>query len=185
MKRLVQLGALGVFCLAMTGQTTGDSGYSIGATADIARKGYACGRAKGMAEGFGEGTLRGIAALKIWEEAGCGDFEELFKPVASMLTTFIPYETVSITPTYQVEGRQLHWFGGKPLNNQCPACGEMAKRYKWLPPCGAYVLPNGMLSSDNGAHLPLKDCSLGEPQRNLTRCKRCNAAFWQDAEAGK
>lgn len=61
---------------------------------------------------------------------------------------------------------------GKPKNNRCPVCGTMAPPRKILKaqcnPAGATVgIPEWP--------------SCGEGQ-NLTRCKRCNAAFWQDAE---
>jgi hypothetical protein len=70
-----------------------------------------------------------------------------------------------ITPVFKarwsIEGRNLDWFSeGNPLNNQCPVCGTMAEPYHPL---------SGTLHSGS---VP-------------TRCKRCNCAFWQDAEPDK
>lgn len=53
----------------------------------------------------------------------------------------------------------------KPLNNQCPVCGEMAEPFRRE---GGKIV-SGWIGK------------LGETI-NLTRCKRCNAAFWQDVE---
>lgn len=58
------------------------------------------------------------------------------------------------------------------LNNQCPVCGEMAEKY---PRKGAYVADCGFYQ---GGPPTGSGCA---GTSNLTRCKRCNAAFWQDA----
>lgn len=69
------------------------------------------------------------------------------------------------------------------LNNQCPVCGTLA---------APYVRP---LTDKNGGFMrnckpageflvscdPPQLTPSGPPER-VTRCKRCNAAFWQDAE---
>ena len=69
------------------------------------------------------------------------------------------------------------WNGGKAKPNQCPACGAMAKPWRvehektlssgWM---GALAWGPGVKRER------LEDAA------NLTRCSRCNAAFWQDAE---
>jgi|ERR1017187_9625201 hypothetical protein len=63
--------------------------------------------------------------------------------------------------------------GAKPKPNQCPACGTMAKPYHPVTTyCGDYSSGQPMSA------LGLAGC---EPKMSITRCKRCNAAFWQDA----
>ena len=58
------------------------------------------------------------------------------------------------------------------LNGECPVCGEMAGKYPG--PGGAY---------DCGFYAGHPPMGSGCPGSvNLVRCKRCNAAFWQDAE---
>ncbi len=57
------------------------------------------------------------------------------------------------------------WESGKALNNQCPTCRTMADSFHNPPLCAGMKGP-----------VP---CS---PDERVTRCKRCNAAFWQDAE---
>jgi hypothetical protein len=180
MRRLALLGTLGAFCLAMTGQTSGGSGCTAAATADIARKGYACGRAKGMAEGFADGGIRQILALRIWEEAGCRDFEALFKPGEPTGKVTAPQgdtEGVGRAPAQYSLAYRLEPAVAKPLNNQCPICGEMAEPYK----------PDTRFCGDYSSGQPRSAMGLSgcEPTMTITRCKRCNAAFWQDAEAGK
>ena len=54
----------------------------------------------------------------------------------------------------------------KPLNNQCPVCGMME------PPFDTKTLVRVMVDYSN----PPKTSEI------LTRCKRCNNAFWQDTE---
>ena len=72
-------------------------------------------------------------------------------------------------PNLLVEGRELKWYhDGKPLNNQCPTCGTMAKPYvRDTRFCGDY--------SDGGPGL---GC---DPMWRVTTCDRCYAAFRQDA----
>jgi hypothetical protein len=67
---------------------------------------------------------------------------------------------------------------GKPKNNQCPVCGMMAEPFKPIPPlfCGDTLI---MLP---GGHNLGSGCDSSLLTQNCTRCKRCNAAFWQDAE---
>jgi hypothetical protein len=79
-----------------------------------------------------------------------------------------------------VEGRELRWFSdGKPLNGQCPVCGTMADPAK--------LAPGEMRWTCEGQTGKSSICSpyLTMPVQNLTRCKRCNCAFWQDAEPDK
>ena len=72
---------------------------------------------------------------------------------------------------------------GKALNNQCPVCGTMAKPYKANPPCGTFFDKQGNLKSYNSQVICGDDYKTSP--ENLTRCLRCNAAFWQDSEVKK
>ena len=56
--------------------------------------------------------------------------------------------------------------GEPPLNRQCPVCGTMAEAYKV-----------DMFYCDGEECFP--------PKARITRCARCNNAFWIDAEASK
>ena len=64
------------------------------------------------------------------------------------------------------------------LNGQCPVCGTMAEPIKWH-----------LASYSNKACDPPRTDGLAcvepnylDPGPQIRRCKRCNAAFWQDAE---
>lgn len=61
------------------------------------------------------------------------------------------------------------------LNNQCPVCGTMAAPYS-----------PGMIFNAVGTCLDRegKETACSKAPR-IIRCKRCNAAFWQDAEGGQ
>lgn len=93
---------------------------------------------------------------------------------------------IGFLPSLWVENREIHWFRDKkPLNNQCPVCGTMAA------PFHRDLVVNGLKfreweqrnaggdfqkwAKENGG-IPTG------PVENLTRCARCNAAFWQDAQ---
>src|SRR5437762_1726282 len=52
----------------------------------------------------------------------------------------------------------MQWHWGKPLNNQCPVCGEIVSKDE----------PGVAVRESRGER------SL------LVRCHRCNAAFWKD-----
>ena len=75
----------------------------------------------------------------------------------------------------------------KPLNNQCPVCGAMAE--------SLLLMPQYSISSANEFRFSGRDIILlsegnvgDQPPKmpsRLIRCKRCNAAFWQDAEEAK
>ncbi len=58
-------------------------------------------------------------------------------------------------------------------NNQCPVCGEMAAPYR----------PDTHFCGDivGGQSLGISGTYGCEGRLNIVRCKRCNAAFWQDA----
>jgi len=71
------------------------------------------------------------------------------------LQTTTSFEQVYSPPQWAIP---LDKNARSPKNNQCPVCGTMAD---------PYVRPSGT--------------SLGITF-NLIRCKRCNAAFFQDAE---
>lgn len=68
----------------------------------------------------------------------------------------------------------------KPRNNECPVCGTFAKKH------GATYVMNGYRTCDPNEGSTIdggKVCFDGRPEfvEHLTRCKFCNAAFWQDA----
>ena len=69
--------------------------------------------------------------------------------------------------------------GHKPHNNQCPVCGTMAKPYSGK---RAYTEP---WCIGSGHQFPPTKEMMAEcedpPRQRITRCLRCNAAFWQDA----
>lgn len=66
---------------------------------------------------------------------------------------------------------------GRP--NTCPVCGERAEVYR-RPTVEQYV--NFRPSGDGiSAYFDTEQVPYG-PMERITRCKRCNAAFWQDAE---
>ena len=58
------------------------------------------------------------------------------------------------------------------LNGQCPACGTMAEPFK------AYIPQAGISFGNSGDYLR----AIWYKEPRITRCIRCNAAFWQDAE---
>lgn len=67
-------------------------------------------------------------------------------------------------------------------NNECPVCGEMAPGYKrQLRKTG--FLENCQPDKENPylAVCAEQTVMYGESER-LIRCRKCNAAFWQDAE---
>lgn len=100
----------------------------------------------------------------------------LFAPLA--LAQMKVLETVK----FFVQGRELTWFSGKAMNNQCPICGSMAPPvYKWRDYSATRknctpVLDQAVVICDAP---PLLE------SEQLTRCRRCNCAFWQDAEEPK
>ncbi len=63
------------------------------------------------------------------------------------------------------------------LNNQCPVCGTMAEP---LPKLQKIAVGNCKATADPGV-VACEDI-FENPYSSLTRCKRCNAAFWQDSE---
>jgi hypothetical protein len=66
------------------------------------------------------------------------------------------------------------WVIRKPENNQCPVCGTMAEPYRTLT-----EVCNKRTATAWFPEWPT--CvELGDPR--LTRCSRCNAAFFQDAQ---
>jgi hypothetical protein len=72
---------------------------------------------------------------------------------------------------------------GKPLNNECPVCGTMAKPYERkmiqhgsginCRPSYPYSILEVCDRDEEFESLPIQDC---------IRCVHCNAAFWRDAE---
>jgi hypothetical protein len=102
-----------------------------------------------------------------------------------------------ITPVFKarwsIEGRNLDWFSeGNPLNNQCPVCGTMAEPYhptelkRVFIPCpktALYFDKTGSGLCEDWKLFPVEGSVAG--MQRLNRCKRCNCAFWQDAEPDK
>lgn len=72
----------------------------------------------------------------------------------------IKYDVYSLTDPKPDEIRPPEWYFGKALNNQCAVCGTMAEPDKKI------RVFEGRLAEWLGP----------------TRCKHCNAAFFQDAE---
>lgn len=74
----------------------------------------------------------------------------------------------------------LGWMMGnaKVMRDQCPVCGTLAPPYRCQPPCGTYFDNQGTLRA-----LSISiTCSPDQGRTiNLTRCLRCNNAFFQDA----
>ncbi len=89
-------------------------------------------------------------------------------------TTAIPGTTSYVMPV------RCPWPEQKqepPLNNQCPTCGTMAEPY--IRPLGA---GNCIPVEGNLGVCAIQPGKLYGRMDALVRCKRCNAAFWQDAE---
>jgi hypothetical protein len=76
-------------------------------------------------------------------------------------------------------GTYKPWEAYRPNNNQCPVCGTMAPRYHptihkhdgYQPVPGVPYVVEEINGRD--------ELVAGATQ--ITRCARCNAAFWQDA----
>lgn len=71
------------------------------------------------------------------------------------------------------------------LNGQCPVCGTMAEPYdrKALVPKGAMAADGVCFVGTLATGIQHVPCSIDDvPVSRSVRCKRCNAAFWQDAE---
>ncbi len=77
------------------------------------------------------------------------------------------------------------------INNQCPVCGTIAEPYvrqMYDENHGLAMNCKGNPNADKNDPStwwatcdPPKMVAVG-PMERMTRCKRCNAAFWQDAE---
>jgi hypothetical protein len=73
---------------------------------------------------------------------------------------------------------RLGWPDGKATNNQCPVCGTMAKQLiaqRWPTQDGYRSIMNGAAVERINPREELI------PAQSITRCGRCNCAFWQDA----
>lgn len=71
------------------------------------------------------------------------------------------------------------WVYGNPKNNECPNCATMAEPYQGNRVFSKQCL-NGTGELDHECFD--KTATLVGPTERITRCKRCNAAFWQDAQ---
>lgn len=83
----------------------------------------------------------------------------------------------------------------KPANNECPVCGTMAEEYtrQMQEDVGQdidYEAEKKWDAENPGKTKawmfvrPARKYPVG-PRERLTRCKHCNAAFWQDAMENK
>jgi predicted Ser/Thr protein kinase len=70
-----------------------------------------------------------------------------------------------------------------PENNQCPVCGAWAEPFHLMP---QYSMTSTAVRLQDRDIILLSEGMPDDKQpkmpSRLTRCKRCNAAFWQDAE---
>lgn len=90
------------------------------------------------------------------------------------------------SPKLFMEGREIKWLGeNHPLNNQCPVCGTMAKPYFRL--LNYYAGMKNCKPDSKSSVFSLCDAPTERigPMEQITRCLRCNNAFWQDAEEQK
>lgn len=71
----------------------------------------------------------------------------------------------------------------KPENKRCPVCGTLAEPYAVIPEEGV-GLTDCRTYKEDGSVVVCDPIRIGPayPSR-ITRCKHCNAAFWQDAKA--
>lgn len=91
-------------------------------------------------------------------------------------TTGLTGTTGYITP---IRCMEPHEHQEPPLNNQCPVCGAMAEpRSFWEG--GMRTKQCNPPSAD--PYIVCADQTYYDPGPAITRCKHCNAAFWQDAE---
>lgn len=77
----------------------------------------------------------------------------------------------------------------KPVNGKCPVCGTMAEKYARKTELEMYGHDICFAGGGVGEIGSLSVCrqpsatKLIGPMERTVRCRRCNAAFWQDAEA--
>jgi hypothetical protein len=78
-------------------------------------------------------------------------------------------------------GEKARWLAtGKVLNNQCPVCGTMAEPFETKRIIWSYIV-KPCVPPEKDSHIACTEANYGpDPGANLIRCKRCNAAFWQD-----
>lgn len=74
------------------------------------------------------------------------------------------------------------------INGKCPTCGAMAEPYRReMYVAGRTCKP--ATSKDDPTKSGLMECAYeeapGGPMERVIRCRRCNAAFYQDAEPSK
>jgi hypothetical protein len=78
------------------------------------------------------------------------------------------------------------WELGHPLNNQCPVCGQMADPFiRPTSPVTTYLqdADGNLLTDSNGNFIAVNERQEPYgPTQNITRCARCNTAFYQDAD---
>ena len=64
----------------------------------------------------------------------------------------------------------------KPANGQCPVCGTMAEPYKGEPVSYTINCTTGFSPTCTFEPIYI------ESGPRITRCAKCNAAFWQESE---
>lgn len=88
-------------------------------------------------------------------------------------TTGVPGTTSYVAPNPDMVCWTQYKKAEPALRDQCPVCGTMAEKYVNPSEC-LKVSANGTINASN----VFAPCG---PKERMTRCKRCNAAFWQDA----
>lgn len=97
--------------------------------------------------------LTGIAKAQQWKEC---------KP------------TVALSGNASLRNGKLSWCSSRALNDQCPVCGTMAEKYH-------RTISGDCSSARMVDRITVCPPPTIDPTERVTRCKRCNAAFWQDA----
>jgi hypothetical protein len=69
------------------------------------------------------------------------------------------------------------WRSGSALNNQCPQCGSMADPYR--PHDAGHLIDCSHPKPGQVCVAPVRAV---QPSFRVTRCQRCNDAFFQDTE---
>lgn len=85
-------------------------------------------------------------------------------------TSGIPGTTAYVTPNPDSACWVQYKKSEPALNNQCPVCGTMAVAFH-----APRRMDQSALGTDGNPGIVVYD-------HRLTRCERCNSAFWQDSE---
>lgn len=79
----------------------------------------------------------------------------------------------------------IEWKDGKALNNQCPICGTMADQLNtstWGCQTMNYSFMGMQPATVRMAGEGFYEGKYGDVYANLTRCRLCNNAFFQESE---